>query len=89
MSNPDTDTLPTLETIAELIKGFQKDVSGRLDKLENGVEEIRGQILGLDVRQDRLISQMYEARADIKVLTAEVRSWAKDVVEIKHEIGRL
>jgi chromosome segregation ATPase len=89
MIDRDADALPTLESIAELIKGFQQDATTRLDRLKNNMEEIRGQILGLDVRQDRLISQMYDARADIKVLTAEVRAWAKDVVGVKQELGRL
>ena len=61
----------------------------KIDGLEKGLEEVRVELFGVDVRQDRLISQMYDARADIKVLAAEVRGRAKNVVEIKHEIGRL
>ena len=89
MSDPNADTLPTLETIAELIRDFQQNVTARLDRLESGLDEVRGQLVGLDVRQDRLISQMYDARADVKVLTAEVRAWSKDVLGIKHEMERL
>ena len=96
MSNSDADTLPTLETIAELIKGFQQDVNARfdrleakVDRLEKGMEEIQLEIMSLDVRQNRLISQMYDARADVKALTAEMRTKAKDVFGVKPELGRL
>ena len=96
MTDRDTDTLPTMETLVELIKGFHQDMTARFDRLEtkvdnleNGLEGVRVQVLGLDVRQDRLISQMYDTRADIKVLTAEVRAWAKDVIGMKHELERL
>ena len=95
MTDRDTDTLPTMETLVELIKGFQQDMTARFDRLEtkvdnleNGLEGVRTQVLGLDARQDRLISQMYDTRADIKVLTAEERAWAKDVIGMKHELER-
>ena len=72
MTDRDTDTLPTMETLVELIKGFQQDMTARFDRLEtkvdnleNGLEGVRVQVLGLNVRQDRLISQMYDTRADV------------------------
>ena len=72
MTDRGTDTLPTMETLVELIKGFQQDMTARFDRLEtkvdnleNGLEGVRVQVLGLNVRQDRLISQMYDTRADV------------------------
>ena len=102
MSNPDTDTLPTLETIAQLIKSFQQEVTARLDEVsarlqavEMKGEELRLQMLGLETRHDRLASQVHEMgayvynhNADLRVLTAEVRAWAKDVMVLRQEVER-
>jgi hypothetical protein len=65
--------------------GFQM-VSQRFDRLENrvellesGLEEVRLQVLGLNVRFDRLTVVFHTNRADILVLQQEVQAWAKDV----------
>lgn len=117
MSNSNANTLPTLETLTELLQSFRQEVVTRLDGLENTVremkqdlaqvkdevrnlaaqvEELGVQTVGFDVRQERLTSQLFEVsatvhgnRADIKVLTAEVRAWAKDVMALQGVTGGL
>ncbi len=93
MTDRDADTL---ETLIELVKGFQQDVAVRLDRLETKVdglerdlEEVRVQVVGSSVRQDRIMAQIHNTRADIKVLTVEVRTGEKDFVGLKQRMERL
>ena len=106
MIDRDANTVPTLEKLAELIKGFQQDMTTRLDSLESEVktgfssleakgEELRLQMLSLETRHDRLASQVHEMgayvynhNADLRVLTTEVRAWAKDVMVLRQEVER-
>ena len=90
------DTLRLLRQ--EMAAGFQM-VGERLDRLENrvgqlenrmelveiGVEETRVQVVGLNVRFDRLSAVFHTNRADIAVLQLEVQAWAKDVQALQRK----
>ena len=90
--NNEPDTLPNLDTLIEIVQAFRQDVMARLSGIETNIASINENMIGLEVRQDRLLSQVHEIgaatynnRADIKVLTEEVRAWAKDVMGLRHE----
>jgi hypothetical protein len=72
-------------------------MESRIGQLENRVEQgfemIRLLMLSFDVRIERIEATGYEslsvaknARADVRVLTEEVRAWAKEVLTLKGQL---
>ena len=125
------DTLPTLETIADMLKLLNQNVTAgfqmmgeRLDRLENrvgqlenrvgqlenrvgqlenqvnqlenrlafieaAVEEVRVQVVGVNVRLERLGAVVQNGRADTMVLQEEVHAWARDVQVLQRKVDTL
>jgi hypothetical protein len=97
MNPNEQDTELTLRTIADMLIAFREETNARLqaleERVEQGFEQVRLQMLSVDVRIDRIESTAHEAlsaaheslavakntRADVKILTEEVRAWARDV----------
>jgi hypothetical protein len=97
MNPNEQDTELTLRTIADMLIEFREETNARLqaleERVEQGFEQVRLQMLSVDVRIDRIESTAHEAlsaahellavakntRADVKILTEEVRAWARDV----------
>ena len=99
MNGNEQDTEPTLRTIAEMLTALRGDVStintrlqsledrvGNLEnRVEQGFEQARLQMLSVNVQLERNEALGHEAlyvakhtRADVMVLNEEVRSWARD-----------
>lgn len=72
------------------IDGLHAEVTGLRTEMDARFEDMRLQMMSFDVRIDRIKALTHEvlnvaftARADVKVLREEVRSWAKDVADLQ------
>ncbi len=66
----------------------------RLRRVEDEVSEMKNLQFSFDVRLDRIESMSHEdlqigygVRADIKVLRAEVTTWAQDVMSLQQKVA--
>lgn len=78
-----------LEFRAEMNSKFD-EVNSKFERVDTRFEDMRLQMMSFDVRIDRIealtdevLNVAYNARADVKVLREEVRSWAKDVADLQ------
>ena len=72
------------------VNGLRTEVNGLRTEMDARFEDMRLQMMSFDVRIDRIealthevLNVAFSARADVKVLREEVRSWAKDVAELQ------
>ncbi len=83
MSNPNQTTAPTLETLTELVQVFQQSVMARLDHIESvfgtqlrdlndKVEGLRLQLVGVDARQDCLETKVDGLERDLEEVRVQV-----------------
>jgi hypothetical protein len=96
MNGNEQDTEPTLRTIAEMLTAFREETNTRLQsleervgnietRLEQGFEQVRLQMISIEVRMDRLEAMGHQAmavaktaRADTMILTEEVHALRRD-----------
>ena len=74
------------------IKDLRREMNERFTKIETDVEEIKQSQFSFDVRLERVQAMAHDAlnighdlKADVKILTAEVRAWAADVVDLQQK----
>jgi len=79
--------------ILQAIGDLRREMKERFGKIEREIEEIKQSQFGFDVRLERVQAMAHDAlnighdlKADVKILTAEVRSWAADVIELQQKI---
>lgn len=75
------------------IGDLRREMNERFAKVESEIVEIKDSVFSLDVRLERVQAMAHDAlnighdlKADVKILTAEVRAWAADVVELQQKI---
>ncbi|MBA2735825.1 MAG: hypothetical protein H0U50_03450 [Pyrinomonadaceae bacterium] len=95
----DEGTNKILQAISDLqqetrqqIKDLRREMNERFTKIETDVEEIKQSQFSFDVRLERVQAMAHDAlnighdlKADVKILTAEVRAWAADVVDLQQK----
>lgn len=84
----DEATNQILQAIADL----RREMNERFTKIESDVEEIKQSQFSFDVRLDRVQAMAHDAlnighdlKADVKIMTAEVRAWAADVTILQQQ----
>ena len=72
---------------------LRREMNERFAKIENEIEEIKQSQFSFDVRLERIQAMAHDAlnighdlKADVKILTAEVRAWAADITELQQKI---
>lgn len=80
--------------ILEAIGDLRREMNERFEKAETRLARIEGEIkemkdlqLNFDVRLDRQEAMLLNMRADVKVLRAEVESWARDVLDLQRKVA--
>jgi len=75
------------------IGDLRREMNERFTKVGTEIEEIKQSQFSFDVRLERVQAMAHDAlnighdlKADVKILTAEVRSWAADVAELQQKI---
>jgi hypothetical protein len=65
----------------------------RFSRIETEIIEIKQSQFGFDVRLERVQAMAHDAlnighdlKADVKILTAEVRAWAADVIDLQQKV---
>jgi chromosome segregation ATPase len=78
--------------IRQEIGDLRRQMNERFSKVEAEIEEIKQSQFSFDVRLDRVQAMAHDAlnighdlKADVKVLTAELRAWAADVVGLQQQ----
>lgn len=84
-----------LQAIGDLRREMNERFGGvdnRLTGIEAEIEEIKQSQFSFDVRLDRVQAMAHDAlnighdlKADVKILTAEVRAWAADVAGLQQQ----
>ena len=71
----------------------RREMNERFTKVETEIEEIKDSQFSSDVRLERVQAMAHDAlnighdlKADVKILTAEIRAWAADVVDLQQKI---
>lgn len=79
--------------ILQAIGDLRREMNERFSKIENEIVEIKQTQFSFDVRLERVQAMAHDAlnighdlKADVKILTAEVRAWASDVAELQQKI---
>jgi hypothetical protein len=82
-----------INRILQAIGDLRREMNERFTKIETEVESIKETQFSLDVRLERVQAMAHDAlnighdlKADVKILTAEVRSWAADVFELQQKV---
>lgn len=75
------------------IGDLRREMNERFTKVETDIESIKQSQFSFDVRLERVQAMAHDAlnighdlKADVKILTAEVRAWAADVVDLQQKI---
>jgi proline dehydrogenase len=75
------------------IGDLRREMNERFTKIETEIEEIKQSQFSFDVRLDRVQAMAHDAlnighdlKADVKILHAEVRAWAADVMDLQQKI---
>lgn len=75
------------------IGDLRREMNERFTKVETDIEAIKQSQFSFDVRLERVQAMAHDAlnighdlKADVKILTAEVRAWAADVVDLQQKI---
>ncbi len=81
------------EETRQQIKDLRREMNERFTKIETDVEEIKQSQFSFDVRLERVQAMAHDAlnighdlKADVKILNAEVRAWANDVVDLRQKV---
>jgi len=81
------------EETRQEIKDLRREMNERFTKIETDIEEIKQSQFSFDVRLERVQAMAHDAlnighdlKADVKILTAEVRAWAADVVDLQQKV---
>jgi hypothetical protein len=84
-----------LQAISDLnrnVADFRREANERFTKIETEIEEIKQSQFSFDVRLDRVQAMAHDAlnighdlKADVKILTAELRAWAADVAGLQQQ----
>lgn len=81
------------QEIRQQIGDLRREMNERFSKIENEIVEIKQTQFSFDVRLERIQAMAHDAlnighdlKADVKILTAEVRAWAADVAELQQKI---
>lgn len=91
------ETLLQTNAILDAINNLRREMNERFEKIENEIslvkyemKELKETQFSLDVCLERAQSMAHEGLqighgllADVKVLTAELRAWASDVLEMQ------
>lgn len=71
---------------------LRREMNERFAKIEVDIDEIKQSQFSFDVRLDRVQAMAHDAlnighdlKADVKILTAEVRAWAADVTSLQQQ----
>ncbi len=79
--------------ILQAISDLRREMNERFTKIETEVEAIKETQFSLDVRLERVQAMAHDAlnighdlKADVKILTAEVRAWAADIFELQQKV---
>lgn len=85
--------LQAIGDVRQQIGDLRREMNERFAKVEADIEEIKQSQFGFDVRLERVQAMAHDAlnighdlKADVKILTAEVRVWAADVTEIQQKV---
>ncbi|NOT47626.1 MAG: hypothetical protein HOP17_07725 [Acidobacteria bacterium] len=78
--------------VRQEIADLRREMNERFTKIESEIEEIKQSQFGFDVRLDRVQAMAHDAlkighdlKADVKIMTAEVRAWAADVTILQQQ----
>jgi hypothetical protein len=81
------------DKILQAIGDLRREMNERFAKIETVIEEIKQSQFSFDVRLERVQAMAHDAlnighdlKADVKILTAEVRAWAADVADLQQKI---
>ncbi|CAN5873197.1 hypothetical protein BH20ACI4_BH20ACI4_12360 [soil metagenome] len=81
------------QDVNQQIGDLRREMNERFSKIETEVETIKETQFSLDVRLERVQAMAHDAlnighdlKADVKILTAEVRSRAADVFELQQKV---
>lgn len=76
------------------IADLRREMNERFAKIETEIDEIKQSQFSFDVRLDRVQAMAHDAlnighdlKADVKILSAELRSWAAEVVGIQQNLS--
>ena len=79
--------------VRQEIADLRREMNERFTKIETEIDEIKQSQFSFDVRLDRVQAMAHDAlnighdlKADVKILTAEVRAWAADVAGLQQQI---
>ena len=79
--------------ILQAIGDLRREMNERFTKVETEFEAIKQSQFTFDVRLERVQAMAHDAlnighdlKADVKILTAEVRAWAADIVDLQQKI---
>ncbi len=74
------------------IGDLRREMNERFAKIEADIDEIKQSQFSFDVRLDRVQAMAHDAlnighdlKDDVKILTAEVRAWAADVMSLQQQ----
>lgn len=77
----------------QAIGDLRREMNERFTKVEADIVEIKETQFGLDVRLERVQAMARDAlnighdlKADVKIMTAELRAWAADVYEMRQKV---
>lgn len=97
LKQSDEATNRILQAIGDLRREMNERFAGTNDRLlviESDLEQIKQSQFSFDVRLDRVQAMAHDAlnighdlKADVKILSAEVRAWAADVANLQsHQV---
>ncbi|MGI9056221.1 MAG: hypothetical protein ACR2F2_10525 [Pyrinomonadaceae bacterium] len=79
--------------VNQQIGDLRREMNERLTKIENEIAEVKQSQFSFDVRLERVQAMAHDAlnighdlKADVKILTAEVRAWSADVFELQQKV---
>jgi len=79
--------------VNQSIGDLRREMNERFTIIEADIEHIKQSQFSFDVRLDRVQAMAHDAlnighdlKADVKILTAEVRVWAADVAGLQHQV---
>ena len=85
--------LRAISDLSRNVDDFRREANERFTKIETELDQIKQSQFSFDVRLDRVQAMAHDAlnighdlKADVKILTAEVRAWAADVAGLQQQI---
>ena len=81
-----------IANVRQAIDDSRREMKERFARIDAEIDEIKQSQFSFDVRLDRVQAMAHDAlnvghslSADVKILTAEVRAWASDVLSLQQQ----